>query len=74
MSALNGRLICHMFCSEGKLAEIVLIEPNGDEHPVRCLVRENGTDITGNGEELDYLNQRYGSQSVCEVARGTVLS
>lgn len=72
--SLRARIVRHVPSLLGKEAVLVLVEPNGDEHQVRCLVKEDGTDVAGNGESLEYLNARYGSQTVSGVARRTVLS
>ncbi len=58
---------------DGKQADVSLIEPNGDEHQVRCLIKLNGTDIGGERETLHYLNDKCGDQEVCLAAQGAVL-
>ena len=73
MSQLQGRLVGYVYSPEGKQADILLVEPNGDEHAVRCLVKPSGTDLGGDGETLGYLNNRYGPAIVCGVAKQTVL-
>lgn len=74
MGLLRARLVGPVPSSEGIQAEVILIEPNGDEHSVRCLCRSNGsTDIGGDSEVLDYLNTKYGDQSVCGLAREVTL-
>lgn len=50
-----------------------LVEPNGDRHRVRCLVKPSGTDIGGEGDVLAYLNSRYGAAAVVQTAREMVL-
>lgn len=70
---LRARFIRHVPSQDGRQADIVLIEPNGDEHPVRCLMRPNGTEIGGDGESLQYLNVKYGDVEVCLAAQGAVL-
>lgn len=75
MAELTARYVCAVPSADGPQADILLIEPNGDEHLVRCLCRINGTtEIGGDGESLAYLNERYGSQIVCRVARQSTLS
>lgn len=76
MGDLTGRLIRHVPSPDGPQADVALIEPNGDEHAVRCLIRRDGTDRTdigGDGETLSYLNAKYGNRTVCFVAQGVVL-
>ena len=72
--SLTGRFVRHAFSPEGHQAEIVLVEANGDEHPVRCLCRPTNTEICGDPAMLDYLNQRYGDDTVEFVSRMTTLS
>lgn len=70
---LRGRFIRFVPSPEGRQADVALVEPNGDEHVVRCLIGVDGTDIGGNRDELVYLNERYGDQTVCLAARSAVL-
>lgn len=72
--SLNARLVRRLYSPHGRQAELVLIEPNGDEHEVVCLAKENGTDINGVTENLDYLNSRYGTQAVCFAARRATIN
>jgi hypothetical protein len=37
--SLHARWVQEVPSAEGLQADIILVEPNGDEHPVRCLVR-----------------------------------
>jgi hypothetical protein len=71
MSGLHGRFVSYLPTTEGVRANILLIEDNGDEYPVKCLARVSGTDINGDPVYLDYLNQRYSPETVCAVARHT---
>jgi hypothetical protein len=59
---------------EGTQAEILLVEPNGDEHPEGCLCRLSNTEIFGETVAKDYLNSRYGQVLVSFVSRVTTLS
>ena len=70
---LRARLIRYVPSPDGRQADVALIEPNGDEHQVRCLIRPNGTDICGDGHSLHYLNQKFGDAEVCLAAQGAVL-
>lgn len=73
---LHARLVAWLPASEGKKAELVLIEPNGDEHCVTCHCRPDGTtDISeqGDGSMLMYLNDRYGMPEVCGLCREITL-
>lgn len=59
---------------DGPQADVALIEPNDDEHVVRCLLRRGaGTEIGGDNDALIYLNERYGDEMVCLTAQGIVL-
>ena len=51
---LQGRFVQSIGSGDGKQADIMLVEPNGDEHMVRCLVKSLGTEIGGDGEILAY--------------------
>lgn len=74
MQCLRARLIEHVPSPEGTQADVVLIEPNGDEHTVRCLCRRDGTtELGGDGQMLAFLNHKYGDQSVCSLARQITL-
>lgn len=71
--SLKARFVRQVPSPDGRQADVVLIEPNGDEHPVRCLMRPTGTEIGGDGESLNYLNEKYGDAEVCLTAQGAVL-
>ena len=75
MDPLTGRLVTNVYDGPGhKWGHIVLIEPNGDEHLVHVLVRDSGElELTGEGEMLEYLNQRYEPTTVSKTARETLL-
>lgn len=71
---LGARVLRLVDSPDGKQADIMLIEPNGDEHLVRCLCKRDGTmDIGGDGEVLAYLNQRYSPEVVGQTARSATL-
>lgn len=54
-------------------AEVILIEPNGDEHTVSCTSFSDGhLEVTGDGEMLDYLNDRYTPQGVSRAVRDSI--
>jgi len=60
---------------DGTQADLVVTEPNGDQHSFRCLCRPDGrTEIEGDQEALDYLTQRYGEQTLWRLARTTTLA
>lgn len=70
---LRARKIVDVPSPDGPQADLVLIEPNGDECPVRCLIRPDRTEIAGDGDSIDYLNTKYGEPNVCSAARQAVL-
>ena len=70
---LRGRLLQFVEPAGGPVADMVLIEPNGDEHRVRCLVKGEFTELGGERTMLDYLDRRYGGPAVCFAARRLVL-
>ena len=72
MANLRAEFLERSPSDEGKQAVLVLIEPNGDEHQVRCLCRPDGSmDVSefGDGTMLIYLNDRYGQTVVGELCR-----
>lgn len=66
---LIARAIHRIETSEGVIAEVVVTEPNGDETTVKCLCREEGTTVDGEGDSLSYLNERYGDVAFCTAVR-----
>lgn len=70
---LRARLIRYVPSPDGRQGDVALIEPNGDEHEVRCLIKSDGTEIGGEGESLHYLNEKYGDAEVCLAAQGAVV-
>lgn len=76
MKGLCARLVNRIPSLEGTEADLMLIEPNGDETRVRCLCRGDLTEIGVDGREtegLTYLNKRYGGTAVCTAARKVTL-
>lgn len=73
MSQLRGQLVGYVHSHEGRQADVLLREPNGEEHLVRCLVKNSSIEIGGDGECIAYLNHRYGPQAVSITARNITL-
>lgn len=74
MNGLRARLLEHVPSPDGTQADVLLIEPNGDEHRVRCLCKRDGTtDLGGDGEMVTFLNDKYGEQTVWALARQMTL-
>jgi hypothetical protein len=70
MGDLRARLVKPVPSLDGVQADVVLIEPNGDEYLVRCLCRLDGsTEIGGDPVVIAFLNEKYGDQALCGVAR-----
>lgn len=75
MSGLRAVFMRHVPSADGKQADVLLIEPNGDEHRVRCLCKHDGsTDIGGDGETISFLAEKYGEQTVWALSRQMTLS
>ena len=75
MNGLRAVLMRHVSSVDGIQADVLLIEPNGDEHRVRCLCKHDGsTDIGGDGEMIAFLNEKFGSQTVWALSRQVTLS
>ncbi|HLK15278.1 MAG TPA: hypothetical protein VKT78_10770 [Fimbriimonadaceae bacterium] len=73
MSGLTARAISRIETPEGVVAEVIVVEPNGDEYRVNCLCRAEGTTVDGEGDALHYLNERYGDQAFCFTVRTAAL-
>jgi len=70
---LSARAVHRIETSEGVIAEVVVIEPNGDEYVVKCVCRDEGTTVDGEGDALHYLNERYGDKAFCSAVRKAAL-
>lgn len=74
MYKLSARLIEHVPSPEGVQANLTLIEPNGDEHRVRCLCKsDRTTHLYGDGEMIKFLHDKFGAETVCALARQVTL-
>ena len=76
MSGLRAVLMRHVPSPDGPQADVLLIEPNGEEHQVRCLCKSDGTTdlgVIGDGGRLTYLEDKYGSQVVWALSRQLTL-
>jgi len=70
---LSARAVNRIETAEGVIAEVVVIEPNGDEYVVNCVCRDEGTTVDGEGDTLVYLNERYGDVAFCLAVRNAAL-
>lgn len=74
VKGLQAQKIRPLFSNSGTQAELLLIEPNGDKHPVRCLCKFDGSlEIFGETDMVGYLNYRFGRDAVAAVARDATL-
>ena len=71
---LSARVVEKVLTSEGMLAEVMVYEPNGDAYRFHCLCGDEETAVDGDGEELSYLNERYGDVAFCTTIRLEVMS
>lgn len=66
---LQARWVAAVPSNEGQQADLLLVEPNGDEHAVRCLVKpDRKIDIGGQPQDIEYLCARYGTSTVFMTA------
>jgi len=72
-SPLSARAVNRIETSEGVIAEVVVVEPNGDEYVVNCICRQEGTTVDGEGDALSYLNLRYGDVAFCTAVRNAAM-
>lgn len=72
MGPLRAELVRQLDPEFDLTAEIDIIEPNGDRHRLKCSIDGDLTRISGDGENIDYLNLRYGEPVVCFTARSAV--
>ena len=77
MNGLRAELMRRVPSPDGLQADVILIEPNGEEHQVRCLCKPNGTTdlgVLGGSGRLDTLEERFGQQTVCALSRQITLA
>lgn len=77
MNGLRAELMRRVPSPDGPQADVILIEPNGTEHQVRCLCKPDGTTdigVMGGAERLLDLEERYGAQVVCALSRQITLA
>ncbi|HJP82581.1 MAG TPA: hypothetical protein VJ835_03670 [Fimbriimonadaceae bacterium] len=73
---LRARVVKSLPDHDGPEADLKLIEPNGDAYLLRCRCRMDGSVEIGRvglGDELNYLNRRYGIGEVCSVCREAIM-
>lgn len=75
MNGLRALFMRHVPSADGTQADVLLIEPNGDEHRVRCLCKPDGsTELGAEGETVSFLADKYGEQTVWALTRQMTLS
>ncbi|HZH98913.1 MAG TPA: hypothetical protein VEX38_08070 [Fimbriimonadaceae bacterium] len=77
MNGLRAEFMRHVPSPDGPQSEVLFIEPNGEEHQVPCLCRPDGLTelgIFGGPERLIALENRYGTQVICALARQVTLA
>ena len=77
MGGLRAEFMRRVPSLDGPQADVLLIEPNGDEHQVRCLCRSDGTTDLGTmdrPERLILLEETYGPQVICALTRQITLA
>lgn len=76
MAGLTATRLQRRNSESGVEADVLLTEPNGVEHTVRCLCKLDGTtdigDPTG-GLALRHLAETYGEQTVWALTRQVTL-
>ncbi len=76
MNGLRAELMRHVPSSDGPQADVLVIEPTGEEHQLRCLCKADGTtdlDVIGGSERLTYMEDKYGSQVIWALTRQITL-
>lgn len=76
MNGLRAELMRHVPSPDGPQADVLLIEGSGEEHQIRCLCKPDGTTdlgVMGSPEQLVALEERYGPQVICALARQITL-
>jgi hypothetical protein len=77
MNHLRAEFMRRVPSPDGPQADILIIEPTGEEHQVRCLCKSDGTTdlgIMGERERLAVLEEKYGHQVICALSRQTTLA
>ena len=76
MAGLRAELMKRVPSDDGPQADVLFIEPNGQEHQLRCLMRHNA--LTELGEHIEpghvtYLKDTYGEQVMFALAQQVTL-
>ena len=67
----------YMPSNDGPQANILVVEPTGEEHQLRCLCHNNGTTHLGEPIEPGHVQQledRYGPQVLIALTRHVTLT
>ena len=77
MPWLEASLMRRVTSDDGVQADILIVEPTGEEHQIRCLCRHNGATDLGEHVEpghLEHLKGRYGPQVLLALTRHVTLT
>jgi hypothetical protein len=72
-NTLTARVVNRVETDGSVIADVVVCEANGDEYTVHCICRPDGTEVGGSGDDLKYLNERYGDVYFCTTIREAAL-
>jgi hypothetical protein len=72
-TSLTANVIERIRTPDGIVADLVVVEPNGDRTYITCTVFPTTTEVDGDGELLAYLNERYGDVNFCQTVRKAAL-
>ncbi|MCB8933051.1 MAG: hypothetical protein M9921_14500 [Fimbriimonadaceae bacterium] len=76
MNHLRAELMRKVPSNEGPQADVLIIEPDGTEHQVRCLCRGGETVLgeLGDGQRIPLLEEKYGAQVLVALTRHVTLN
>jgi hypothetical protein len=70
---LTANVIERVRTPDGVVADLVVIEPNGDKTYLRCTCFPTSTEVDGDRELVGYLNNRYGDRAFSQTLRRAAL-
>jgi hypothetical protein len=74
VKGLQSELVKYIASPEGPQADVLLIEPNGDRHPIRFVMKLSGVELLGDPATIAYLYERYGVGAVAGWALKAAVS
>lgn len=72
-TGITAQVLERIQTPDGIVADLLVIEPNGDSTFVTCTVFPTTTEVDGDGDLLAYLNERYGDREFCQIVRRAAL-